>query len=457
MSGLNKQSKNVSAFISVTIIYFFCLGALLYLGWTLPTQSVKQNEQKIVSIQEHIQSALMMEEPIPALQQLQADESIELVIFADSELYYRTLPVTDLVEFEETINQKAIVYKSIYNIVAEDTVYTTGLVIYKGNNIDMMNQLILFICIIISVLFGSISVILLLLQRRMLSPLKRLRELTRHLLNYEFKQQDVITNDTEYDAITQGLQTFALDLEEKLEVYGQQYSNLELTLQARNEVNEYNLDLATSLVHDLKTPLNIMMLQLQRIKTLNPNETTQVLLDEIEDENERIIAEINDVVKMLHTSNDIDRSYQVFDFIALFKDMLKKYQTAYTAKNVYCDIDIPSQLMVEMNLIECKQILHNIFSNSTKYVDTGGVVNFSITTENDDLLLRQTNTTHYQNIDFNKVFQLFYSMDQTNKTNSGIGLYTIKRMADLYQGTCEFSPVGDEVCLKISLKDIVKN
>jgi len=110
------------------------------------------------------------------------------------------------------------------------------------------------------------------------------------------------------------------------------------------------------------------------------------------------------------------------------------------------------------NSIALGQILYNLISNSIKYNDKEkGIITIGFNeTETHNVICVTDNGTGIDTADFEKIFEVFETLgknDRFNTKGTGIGLSTVKKMADKLNGYIEVeSKKGEGAIFKVFLK-----
>lgn len=262
--------------------------------------------------------------------------------------------------------------------------------------------------------------------------------------------------------------TFLYILEKKNE------ANLTMALQAAERANAAKSDFLSRMSHDIRTPLNGIIGMAERVlKTDNIEEVRQY------DQKIRISAKfllglINDILDMskIESGNIILHPKPYED------GMLEKYIKAVITplcewKNISMHIDVKyhNNSMPMIDELRFHQILFNILSNSVKYTNKGGHINFSMEIvyeeENDKLVILATiedNGIGMSKEFMDKMFDAFTQEEReqregVNLDGTGLGLSIVKSLVELMGGKIAVRSQyneGTEFTIKLPCKYVVK-
>jgi signal transduction histidine kinase len=225
------------------------------------------------------------------------------------------------------------------------------------------------------------------------------------------------------------------------EIYAYMQTLLHIT---SNE--EMNDDRLTSLAHELKTPLTVIHSTLQVLesklgKSLIDTDylaEKMTILKQYSSRLEKLVNYLLDTNKLesgkhrqyinnYNITNIIEKV--VYSFTDLINKQGKKLQfnTDISIKYIACDI------------LDIERIILNLLSNAIKFTEPGDIITVTMTEirDNIQITIKDTGTgiplSQQQHI-FNKFYQADQDLNRT-KQGSGLGLFIVKKLLDLHQGT----------------------
>ncbi|TLG75435.1 sensor histidine kinase [Culicoidibacter larvae] len=458
MSGSNntKQYKWRALVIVFGLLYFFVMVAFIFILYNIPGIYNQINQQHVQEMQTAVNTAIKTDDSASIeaqLAKLTNENNVDVVVLTESGTVFATLPETDFAVLKNLVNAESISYQGSYMIDVNGTTYQVWMAVFEIETqsffimvIAALGCFIVLLCIIMAILIALIF-------NKLLSPLRRLRKNIRNLKAYELAEISAGKAGNEYDALSKELEVFTVDLYGKFTTISREHTSLEQNLEAQREFNINKTQLSSALIHDLKTPLNISLLQATQLAEVVSNDGEgSRLVAELSKNNEKIIQDVNEILKVVNASSIDDYlKKERFEAIALLRSVLRLFFPLFKERQIAFEFDAPRSLIVNMNRVEFKQIIHNIIANAVQYTDQGGEFRLDLYAENGRLIIESYNDKNdVSQIDFERIFNLFYSVGQ-NQFGSGVGLYTIMTMVHNNNGVCSFKPFEDGVLLSVEL------
>ncbi|TLG71768.1 sensor histidine kinase [Culicoidibacter larvae] len=462
MSGLNKNKHKMNSRTGRNWLQLFLIGGLLYLLivvvfalviYNIPQIYDQINYDKTEATASEVQSALDLssdDERKAALTDIDASNTLDIVVLENGQVLYSTVSTTDFSVITDFINENALSYHTAYQYESGGNTYQVWLAIYKTDSQ-------LFFSIIISIIVGAaimlsliLIVLVVILFFKVLRPLQKLRNNILKLKEYRLNEVHSGSQKNDYDFLSEELEDFTVDLQRKMKSITVKYTGLEYELQARQEKNIYKEQLISSLVHDLKTPLNIIMVQANKLEegVLQPEE-----IHLLSDSSEQMLKDVNEIltIQKLDDISEVTKTEHV-EVVEMIRKTMRLFAPLFRERKIQSYVDTPESIFINISPIKLKQIIHNVISNASQYADAGGTFELEAFEESQHLVIEAYNDkADISSIDFERVFDLFYHVDTGNTYGSGVGLYTIRSMVEEYGGTCSFAPRDNGVVLTISL------
>ncbi|MEB8344742.1 response regulator [Flavobacteriaceae bacterium KMM 6898] len=228
------------------------------------------------------------------------------------------------------------------------------------------------------------------------------------------------------------------------------------------EIYESKLVLFTNISHELRTPLSLILDPIQSLiqqkSTYNNNKD---LLDIIRNNVERLRRLIDQIMDFRkHEYGKLELTISEGNIIESIKGISHSFDHLSKIKNINFKLNFPNhaiQMFYDQDKIE--KILYNILSNAFKVVNTGGKIKVSIEELNINKYLMQSskytiicgdktfgdysnyvcikisdNGIGISNEHIHDVFTRFYQDDTVN-SGTGIGLYMVKQLTEMHNGT----------------------
>ncbi|TLG72760.1 sensor histidine kinase [Culicoidibacter larvae] len=461
MNGLNKlkQRKWSKLFYVIIAVYLVLIMLLSLLIFNIPTiydtltnNKVEEIKQEVLNVLDAGGSEAAMAEAFAAITE---SKSAELVVISPAAPIYSSMPTTDFALLNESISPDVLNYQGAFLYSGQDgTEYQVWLAVYQLSPQFLFEVVLAIVIGGVILLCAIIIVMIVIMFRNLISPLTRLRDNIFKLKEYRLNEVAPIDADSEYDLLSEELSYFTDDLRGKFDSIGVQYTLLERELQERQEVYRDKLQLVRALIHDLKAPLSIEEMQIDQVRKLVEGDAeATAILNEMEHNNQYLMSEIVDSLQILKQERgSAIAQKQDVDIIEVVRTMIRKFKPLFKERKIKHYLDGPRNLNIFIDPIQLKQLIHNVIANACSYTEAGGKFELEIYQQDSEIVLQAYNDLQdTSQIDFERVFDLFYSAGAENPNATGIGMYTIKTMVAANNGVCTFSPVGDGVCLEIRL------
>lgn len=443
MNGLNNTKKWNELMRTLFVVYGAILIAIILIFYNFSTVMSYFEYRRIDKIVEQVDlgivdNTLQTQQNLPMIV---GENNIELVVLTADELVYSTLSISDFSQITEIIKTENISYRKIYTLSRGTNNYQVCLIVYKLYDL-YIGQLFIPIIILVVLECLLLSGMFFLMFRKVLSPMRNLQKKIKQLKDYNFDTS--IDNEQERSQLVGMLQEFSEDLSSKINIFEDKYTDLEIKLQQHQEDNIYRMQLVQSLVHDLKTPLTISTVMNEQLQKINLNTEDSEKLQKLADIDVQLTKSINEILLLIE-QKELTIKREQTNVIPIIREIIHLLQPLILKKQAQLEIICAPEIILTVNKIELKQIIHNIILNACKYVDVGGNLIVEAYTEDGRFLFRVYNDNEKsEQIDFTHVFDLFYT-NTGDDTGSGVGMFVVKSMAEKIGGTVKFFPIDNGV------------
>lgn len=213
--------------------------------------------------------------------------------------------------------------------------------------------------------------------------------------------------------------------------------------------------LARSIAHEIRNPLNFINLSIDHIKDYyrpvenERYENFQNLINSIKQEIQRLNKLVND---FLDYGRPLRLNKQHINVEALLRDVIEIIKAKASCEGVVIEekLDFLPDIFVDSELI--KTCLFNVIINAFQAMPSGGTLTINTKKDDGKLAITITDTgTGVPKENISKVFEPFFS---TKTTGLGLGLATTKRIVEEHGGNIEFNSVegmGSKVIIKLPM------
>ncbi len=201
---------------------------------------------------------------------------------------------------------------------------------------------------------------------------------------------------------------------------------VEISMRPLEKVNKYLNTFFNDAMHELKTPLGVMQLNIELLRKKEESKTLRRLFSSMQ--NMILIYEdIEYHIKhdyVQYRSESINISHFLLERVEIFEDLAK-------IKDITIVQNIEEDLYYNINRIELQRIIDNTLSNAIKYSYKSTTINVTLKEEEENSLELSIRNEGTLIKDLNKIFHR-YKREDTIVGGFGIGLSIVKHICDKY-------------------------
>ncbi|MFP5272438.1 sensor histidine kinase [Coleofasciculus sp.] len=257
--------------------------------------------------------------------------------------------------------------------------------------------------------------------------------------------------------------------EERLQELEKLQSQVNLTNHELTRLVETHRDNLAHLAHDLKNPLQAILISSDLFVRQHKTQDTVVSLDHIERvlrNGQQILHLINDSLEVSrHEAGQVTLQPEVLDVCALINNVVDTLTPSASEKDLKITVDYelaPKQ--VTSDPLRLEQIITNLVSNAIRYTETGSITiscQVECNNQNDKFAIAVADTgIGIAPEDQAQIFEPYFrGGSRTNRLpdSTGLGLAIVSRLVKLLQGEIQLdSQVGVGSTFKIILPLAVK-
>ena len=237
--------------------------------------------------------------------------------------------------------------------------------------------------------------------------------------------------------------------------------NLSLKLEIKEAANRAKTDFISKMSHDIRTPLNaILGMNTLALNHADDQVKVHEYLTKAAASGELLISLINDIldISMIESSKIILKPtlYKLQNFFLDIKNIFSPMCSEKGLEFILHEDAVDETVLVDT--VRFNQIFYNLLSNSIKYTDYGGKIEFCLESK------KQKNTLacHFivsdtgcgMSAEFQKkMFQQFAQEGRRDVQGSGLGLSIVKNLVELMGGSIEVrSVVAQGTCIHVFLE-----
>lgn len=202
--------------------------------------------------------------------------------------------------------------------------------------------------------------------------------------------------------------------------------------------------------HELKTPLTMMRLALDKIRSgldethLDPHTESHERMTEQVLRMERLVRGLLDLSTLEMASV---AAQNPIDVTKILTSLIADYQPMGELRNFRIEVDLPQRLKIEGDEEKLYRAFSNIMDNAVKYSTDGGQIEITCVQSSSDIAITISNIGPVvPQTEIPKVFDQFYRVEQSRSSRhggSGLGLSIVKRIVELHGGGVKFESRTD--------------
>ncbi len=206
---------------------------------------------------------------------------------------------------------------------------------------------------------------------------------------------------------------------------------LELAAQQRNFL--------LSITHELKSPLSTVKLSLQ---TMTRHKLEQEKADKLINNSLVDLDRLESLVDNILFAAKIEReepglSHEEIDISEIVRAVTDRF--AQNKKAIKIEAQIPGEIYLNADTLGFTSVVINLIENAIKYSAENTKITVALNEDADKVYLQIADGgTGISEADKKKVFNKFYRVgneDTRNTKGTGLGLYIVKRVVEIYNGT----------------------
>ncbi|WP_338669064.1 sensor histidine kinase [Pseudodesulfovibrio methanolicus] len=197
--------------------------------------------------------------------------------------------------------------------------------------------------------------------------------------------------------------------------------------------------------HELKTPLTMMRLALDAIRSGAGDGGPDPQAESHERMTEQVLRMDRLVKSLLDLSSleiEAAAAREPLDLAALLNALIEDYRFLGEARGIGLRADLPGRLDMEGDADKLTRAFSNLLDNAVKYNVEGGSVTVTGARSGPNLTITLANTgPGVPDKDIPRIFEQFYRVEKSRSQQhggSGLGLAIVKRIVELHGGTTTF-------------------
>ncbi|MBI9009082.1 MAG: HAMP domain-containing protein [Tenericutes bacterium] len=464
----------ISIFIKtfLTLLFSFVilfLGSQLYLYNNFSNRYVEENisavKNAIINSAADLENDVslvdsMLEEASSETQYIRfqnnaVTEMVGPTILTESEILFF---VIDIYDNDDLITEGKLSYtitidEDIYNI---SYIYRFGgsdylLVLTKIQSLNNIDVVLKEITINQGIfLIVTIIILSLIISRSFTKPIKKINKYAKSLARLDFDQKLRITRKDELQELTSSLNEMAFNLQKTYSELNQANAKLKGDIEFEQLQEKKKKELIMTINHELKTPVSVIKGMVEgMIDGVGRFSNKDVYLKQVLKQLEKLSDMTKDLTYSLKLE-DIAKANDSANLISLENSLDSVKELAKISK-VNLSLDI-KKYKVQINEELLAILVTNILKNAISYTEDFKVY-LKTYKQADTVFIEVKNKGEIKESDLEKIFEPYYRVN-LNKEGTGLGLFIVKQIAEIYQAEYKIFNDNGYVISKIGLKKL---
>ena len=206
--------------------------------------------------------------------------------------------------------------------------------------------------------------------------------------------------------------------------------------------------LMVDVAHELKTPLTVVMTQIEAIAD-GILEATPERLNLCVNEMQRLGSLIQNVEALTRLEGEsIIIHKERTDMKKFLEPILESFTALFEKSNIAFTSELENNIICEIDSNKFRHVIDNLLSNSQRYTNSGGRVNVRLYRVNNSALIQVSDTgIGISEKDLPNIFERFYRTDESRTRitgGSGVGLAIVKASVEAHGGKISVTSQKDQ-------------
>ena len=305
------------------------------------------------------------------------------------------------------------------------------------DSVSLSNQFLAYVGVVV-LLAGSI--IMMLLTRRMTSPILSLTKISERLSHLDFEARYTGKAQDEIGILGNSMNILAEKLEETIKELKTANHELQRDIRQKEKVDEMRKEFIANISHELKTPIALIQGYAEGLtegmaeKKESRDYYCEVIMDEANKMN-KMVQQLLTLTALEFGSDEL--SVERFDLVDLIQSILNSSQILISQKKATVYFNEQGPVYVWADEFKIEEVITNYLNNALNHLDGQRRIEIRIWRNEKDVKVTVFNTGQpIPEEDLPKLWTKFYKVDKARTREyggSGIGLSIVKAIMDSHQ------------------------
>lgn len=198
------------------------------------------------------------------------------------------------------------------------------------------------------------------------------------------------------------------------------------TLKKQYEYEEKRKQLTNSLTHDLKTPLFIIRGYAENLRDNICTEKREHYVERIINQTDKMNEQFQAMLRFYKLQTTIKPRKTDFDLSQVLTDIISDYQPEPVT-------EIRKNIIINADKEMMEHLITNLIENAYQHTTDKQSIKIKLTANKFTV---SNKTKNIKKADLKKIWDAYYTMDNSRKNRNGLGLSIVKNIAEQHKFTC---------------------
>lgn len=288
--------------------------------------------------------------------------------------------------------------------------------------------------------------------KRFTSPILELSRIAQSMSQLDFSQKCSIASSDEIGELSKSVNHLSDQLDTAISELHQKNLQLMADVEKERKLDKMRKDFVSSVSHELKTPLSLILGYAEGLKENiahdedSKNYYTSIIIDEAE-KMDKLVKDLLNLSQI--ESGFFQLSRTDFDLAVLLQDIVQKYLTVLTEKEITLHLDTAAACWVNGDELRIEQVLLNLINNAINHAEQTKTIKISVKDTGERIRVFVYNTGRpIPEESLEKIWTSFYKVDKARTREYGgygLGLSIVRAIQELHYNGYGVENVQDGV------------
>ncbi len=262
-----------------------------------------------------------------------------------------------------------------------------------------------------------------LVARKFTQPILELNRIAQNMACLDFSLTCTVTRNDELGELGQSINHLSEQLDSAIIELSRKNRQLMADVEKERALDGMRKSFVSSVSHELKTPLALILGYAEGLRenvaadTESRNYYCSIIIDEAE-KMDKLVKDLLNLSQIESGLFQLNRSD--FDLLALISDIIKKYQTILTQKEITLAVENTAEPYVNGDILRVEQVLLNLFTNAIYHADFARVIKIGVTDTGTKIRVSVFNAGRpIPAASLDKLWTSFYKVDKARTREHG--------------------------------------